>query len=186
MRSVPDMFDVHKIRRRTSLIGGVCGQWAALEFILANIIWKMLSVDKSVGRILTGGLDMLPRLRMAINLGRELKVPKPVLAALIEARSTVQDHLIDKRNLVVHGMAWDFENDPNVYFESHRQGDRKPRAMSLDDVRQLETDINAVSLKVALACHECGFIPLEDDVLALMPASKIKQTILETPPSAGS
>ena len=48
--------------------GSICFQWSALESLLAVVIWRLLKLDSDTGAIVTGGLDILPRINMAIAL----------------------------------------------------------------------------------------------------------------------
>jgi hypothetical protein len=59
--------------KRLAHIGALCLQWSYLEYVIGAIIWKLLNLDIGVGTIVTGGLDLLPRINMAINLCREMK-----------------------------------------------------------------------------------------------------------------
>lgn len=84
-------------------IGGVCVQWALLELTLAHIIWAFLNMDEDTGAIVTGGLDMLPRVNMAINLAEHKRAPLPARKSLRSIRKAVQDTQLDRRNQAVHG-----------------------------------------------------------------------------------
>ena len=55
-------------------IGNIAAQWSHLEYKLAQTIWILLGLEEGTGKIVTGGLDMLPRINMAINLSRHLRV----------------------------------------------------------------------------------------------------------------
>lgn len=51
-----------------------------------------------------GGLDMLPRLNMAINLAREAKWNRNLVHRIEAMRKEIQNSLLDKRNMFVHGV----------------------------------------------------------------------------------
>jgi hypothetical protein len=65
----------------------------------------MLNIpDTETGKIVTGGLDILPRFNMAIALARHQKRPRKLIAALATARKSIQDGLDMKRNRAIHGL----------------------------------------------------------------------------------
>lgn len=84
-------------------IGHVCLQMSLLELTLAHIIWAFLDLDHDTGAIVTGGLDILPRINMAINIAEHKKAPLPIKAGLRDIRKALQEGLLDQRNLIVHG-----------------------------------------------------------------------------------
>jgi hypothetical protein len=67
-------------------IGFICVAWAELENKFSQTIWATLRVDIETGKIITGGLDMVPRANMAINLARHKKAPRYIIKALERAR----------------------------------------------------------------------------------------------------
>ena len=88
-------------------IGHICLQWALLEqtvlFVIASA--ETLPIDKVYPRYC--GLDMLPRLNMAIGLTREAKWPVRLTRPLVEIRTALQrggGGIADRRNLFVHGV----------------------------------------------------------------------------------
>jgi hypothetical protein len=89
---------------RLTQIGNICAQWSELEYLFATTIWVLLKLDMDTGKIVTGGLDMLPRANMAINLARHRQAPKEILDALLTARKAIQDGLDIRRNRAVHGV----------------------------------------------------------------------------------
>jgi hypothetical protein len=151
------MFD-EPSSKRMAHIGGVCLQWSYLEYIIAAIIWKQLNLDISVGKIVTGGMDILPRLNMAINLCRELKTDKRVERALIEARKSLQDKLIEQRNMVVHGQHWLLTGEKPVVEVQRGKGTRQPTPFTDNEIYQLVENIAAVSNRIGQALMESGFI----------------------------
>ena len=106
-------------------IGNIAAQWSHLEYMLAQTIWILLGHDAETGKIVTGGLDMLPRINMAINLARHLNAPKPLTECLEKIRKELQANLIETRNSAIHGVQF---NGPNgeLEVEMHRgKGNRK-------------------------------------------------------------
>lgn len=129
--------------------GQVCNKWAYLEYLLSNVIWWMLKLDKPTGMIVTGGLDMLPRLNMAINLGRHLKVDRKLITVLIELRGALQNDLIDRRNLIVHGVRSSWDGDDEVHAEVHRgKGARVPQRLDVDHLISVSLELGALQKKL--------------------------------------
>jgi hypothetical protein len=85
-------------------IGLICVQWSAIEYTVSIIIWSLLNLEPQVGMIMTGGLDMLPKLNVAINLARHLKTDRAIISGLVAARKSIQDGLDTRRNRAVHGV----------------------------------------------------------------------------------
>lgn len=131
--------------KRLAYIGNICTQWAGLEYKVAHCIWYLLSLDAETGKIVTGGLDMQPRLNMAINLARHLGGPKPLLDQLIATRSAVQDKLDTRRNRAVHGVQFWYPDDGVMSVEVHRgKGGRDRQPVSDDELYDLGNEIHAV------------------------------------------
>jgi hypothetical protein len=83
------------------LIGRLVVRWSKLEAAMEELIWNLMNVDISVGRIVTARLDTTAKIRMLRQLGE---------LALIETKfhklSTHLDQidiLREDRNFIVHG-----------------------------------------------------------------------------------
>lgn len=125
-------------------VGNICTQWAYLEYLVANTIWWLLKVDRPTGMILTGGLDMIPRINMAINLARHLKADRRILEALEATRKAVQGGLADRRNIAVHGVFSSRDGSPIVTVEVHRgKGDRKRTPLPDEELSNIGKDISS-------------------------------------------
>ncbi len=106
---------------RNLQIGNICFQWAHLEFLVALALWSLLRIDQETGKILTGSLDLLPRVNMALKLAKHLKAPGLAIKALKEVRTALQGGLIERRNTAIHGLRSLDPNDPaGEFFEVHR------------------------------------------------------------------
>jgi hypothetical protein len=120
-------------------------QWSNLEYQIAHCIWWMLRLMPETGKIVTGGLDMLPRLNMAINLARHLNAPKPLLDQLIATRAAIQDGLDIRRNKAVHGVHFRVGDDEPLV-EVHRgKGDRKAKPFPVSELASLGSELNKLS-----------------------------------------
>ena len=144
--------------RRLAHIGGVCLQWSYLELLIGAIIWKLLNLEIEVGKIVTGGLDILPRLNMAINLCRELKADKRIVRALVTARKQLQDGLLERRNMVVHGQHWLLTGEIPLVEVQRGKGTRQPKPLPDGAIYDLVEAIGAVSNMIGTVLAECGFI----------------------------
>jgi len=173
------MFDISEFQERHAHIGHMCLQWAGLEMAIACIIWKFLKLDVGVGKIVTGGLDMGPRVGMAINLARKLNIDRRLVKALEETRATIQKDLIDKRNLLVHGFAWSFSDDPNTYVDSHRQGDRKSKPFATKDIPPLIQKIHDTTAHLVSVAVSVGVLEAIDPNDPEITADLIRKTVLQ-------
>ncbi len=109
------------INDRNTQIGNICVQWAHIESQLSITIWALLHLDDATGKLVTGGLDMMARVSMALRLAQHLRAPGLLIAAIKKVRTELQTGLLEKRNLVVHGQRnLDFNNTTVEYFEVHR------------------------------------------------------------------
>ncbi len=123
-------------------IGNVCGQWSNIEYQVAHIIWFMLDLNMDVGKIITGGLDMQPRLNVAILLARQLGAPRYVIKGLTDARKAIQDGLDIERNRAVHGVSFPSDNLLVQMVEVHRgKGPRTPQEVPVAQLNRLGDDL---------------------------------------------
>lgn len=129
-------------------IGNVCLQWSLLEINLMAILQACQGVDLKEGAILFGGLDMKPRLNMAINLAVHHKWPPPLIKRLRNLRSAIDKaKLSDRRNMVVHGAQSRSEvptKTINLY-SPRRSGDAQREDWSVQDAHLLGSEINAAA-----------------------------------------
>jgi hypothetical protein len=145
---------------QAAAIGLVCGEWSTLEYNLSIVIWRLLGLDPDTGKIVTGGLDLLPRVNMAINLARHVKQNRATIAALERARKTVQDGLDARRNQAVHGVHF-AEDDGSTTVEVHRgKGGRNPVTITGDAYSNLADEIRAVRKQLQTDLHAAGFVAL--------------------------
>jgi hypothetical protein len=118
------------------LIGHVCIFWSQLENAIAKIIWRMLKIeDETIGKIVTGGLDMRPRINMAVTLARHIGLPNDHIAILEQVRTNVEA-FSEERNLVIHGVMMTDEADGKLRLnlETHR-GKRRGVPQEITDER---------------------------------------------------
>ncbi|WP_125925562.1 hypothetical protein [Halomonas aestuarii] len=151
---------MHDIHERASLIGYVCFQYSYLDYLVSNIIWGVLNIDKEAGKIVTGSLDIRPRLDMAVELLKhydthhELKEFVNTMKNRIEGKNGI----INKRNIVVHGVFSSREGDPKVLVESHRSKRHRERAeMTVDEIRELHDRLCEESKSLVNIMEAHGF-----------------------------
>jgi hypothetical protein len=160
-----DPLEIRSVGERLTLIGNVCVQWSALEYQVAACIWMLLELDIETGKIVTGGLDMLPRLNMAINLARHLKAEKALIDCLVKARAEIQGGLDTKRNRAVHGVHTAVTIAGDALVEVHRgKGGRDATAFPLEELAGLSRSLNALTKSLAKAAFPSASRPhgLED------------------------
>lgn len=97
---------------------------------------------------MTGGLDMIPKVRMCINIAREKKCPKYLIKALEAVRVDIQDKLDQRRNAAVHGVHFISDDQTKMEIETHRgRGFRERTRVTGTELRELSIDIKKVSEK---------------------------------------
>jgi hypothetical protein len=139
--------------------GYVCHQWSYLEYLFSKAIWHLLSLDKEMGMIVTGGMDILPRANMAITLANHKKADRALVDALKEARKSIQSRLQDDRNRVVHGVYSSHTTNPNapVMIETHRgKGDRTRKPITAAEVHAIGKQINETSMALTTTLESFG------------------------------
>lgn len=133
------------LERYLAQIGLIAVQWSHLEVVFSNAIWYLLRLDVETGKIVTGGLDMVPRANMAINLARHLKAPKVLIDGLVLARKKIQDGLDQRRNQIIHGVQRSGRDHSTALIDVHRgKGSRQTSEVSLDDLIKLSAGLKAV------------------------------------------
>ena len=88
---------------------------------------------------MTGGLNMLPAINVAVGLARHRKAGQPLLGALQRTRKSLQDGLDARRNLAVHGHTT-LVNDVWLAMLPRRGGTPEPHPAS--EVAHLAADID--------------------------------------------
>lgn len=132
--------------RRFLLIGALCAQFSHLEFRLAQVIWSLLGINEKTGKLVTSGLDILPRVRMAIRLASHLNAKSAVKKALDKVRTELQNGIIDQRNLAVHGIHTVSDDGETMTLEVHRGGNANRQiTISIRDLNALNKRIYDLS-----------------------------------------
>lgn len=162
-----------KIVGRLATVGYICATWSNFEAAIAQAIWIMLNLDDATGRIVTGGLDMRPRANMAVRLARHLKMPTEFTRALEDARASLDNGLMAKRNLAVHGIHHPRTQEDAMMLDLHRGKHKKPEPFT-------DTDLNAFAEELYQAYK--AFV----DALKVSVASRMRRTASSDASSSGS
>lgn len=139
------------ITRSLIQIGNIAAQWSHLEYKLAQTIWILLGLDEGTGKIVTGGLDMLPRVNMAINLSRHLKAPRSLIDLLVKVRKELQDKLQEERNRAIHGVHF-HGSQGELLVEVHRgKGDRTRKPLPESDLNETGNRLHELGTELTAA-----------------------------------
>jgi len=126
-------------------IGHVCLQWALLEMTVLSVIYTLEGISYKKGEIIYGGLDMIPRFNLAINLAEFHNAPLKAKKELRAIRKEIQTGIADKRNQAVHGVHADAEVIDAIKLVMPRwKGDRKTETVTLEDLIKLTNSIYAL------------------------------------------
>ena len=128
---------------RNVQIGNICYQWAHLEHLLFLSITSVLRLDNDTGKLITSGLDILPRVNLALKLAKHLRAPPQAIKGLEATRSTLQNGLLDRRNRAIHGHRLMDPGDPfSELVETNRgKGANVRRPQTNADLAALGKDI---------------------------------------------
>lgn len=129
-------------------IGHVCVQWARLEMGWLGLIYVIEGIPAEKGHIIFGGLDMLPRANMAINLARHAKLPQRLVKRMTEVRKALQDGVSDRRNQAVHGAHRDMQGDETTLTMVRWPGDKRHKRITMADLAALGVEIHALGNEV--------------------------------------
>lgn len=140
-------------------VGNICRQWAYVEYLFSVVIWAALKLDRETGMIVTGGLDMLPRANMAINLAKHLNMDASIREALTNARATLQAgslSLVDKRNIAVHGLELRTQGTSST-MEVHRgKGAFREHEFGNDQLREIGAAVQKIHEQLSPVMKSVG------------------------------
>lgn len=84
-------------------IGAIAMRWAALEYILQNIIWRAMKLDNKQGRVLTIGMNTQPLTGIIRNPPRRWVTDEKIKADIKSLLEDI-DTWVEWRNSIVHGV----------------------------------------------------------------------------------
>jgi len=124
-------------------VGNICTQWAFLEYQLAIAIWSLLGLDEETGKIVTGGLDIMPRATMILSLTHGKKGDQTLSRAATKVLKELRGGLVTRRNEAVHGVYSSQRDGSEPMVEVHRgKGGRNPKPIGPDDLERLAQEIS--------------------------------------------
>lgn len=122
-------------------IGYVCLQWARLEMALLSVIYAVEGISMEKGELIYGGMDIIPRVNMAIRLADHAKVHPPLVKRLRNVRKAIQSDLCDRRNQIVHGAHRDMDNGSTTLTMVRWRGDKRQKTFTALDIANLGNEI---------------------------------------------
>lgn len=152
--------DIHRIQERAILTGLICTQYSYFDYLISNIIWNALGVEKEVGMIVTGGIDIRPKIEMSILLLDHFDNNSKIRDLLQQFKNNASkpNGFISKRNIIVHGIYSSRERDPKVMVEAHRKiAHRVRREITIEYIKE---------------CHD-SIVQANKDLVELMEAKNI-------------
>ena len=138
--------DEHKI---FASIGHICLQWALLEHTVLALIAAAENMPMPKVHLVFGGMDMLPRMNMAVTLTEEAKWPLHLTKRVRAIRTALQkggEDLSSRRNQAVHGVHSISSLPAHVKLTMVRwRGEREAQDVSLNDLHALGVRLHGLS-----------------------------------------
>lgn len=126
-------------------IGHVCLQWSRLEMAVHGLLITIEPMEWEKGAIIFGGLDLQPRVNLAIQLARYHKIPVRLIKRIEEIRSALQKGgLADRRNQVVHGAHRDMADSGTTLTMLRWKGDRRSQTLSAQEISEIANEAYAL------------------------------------------
>jgi hypothetical protein len=122
----------------TAAIGHVCVQWSRLEMTIFGLIITIEPMEWEKATIMFGGLDLLPRVNLAIALSHHVKLPQRFIRRIEEIRRVLQkEGLAERRNQVIHGAHREMENFGTTLTMLRWKGERRSQTLSAKDINNI-------------------------------------------------
>ncbi|MFM5465820.1 hypothetical protein [Aeromonas simiae] len=140
--------DIHNMELRAKLTGYICTQYSYFDYLVSNVIWHILKIDKPVGMIVTGAMDIRPKIEMAISLLEHHDIENEIRSTLQKFKNNAskENGFISKRNKIVHGIFSSREGDSAVMVEAHRKKSHRERhEMDVEYIQQCYGEIVAAN-----------------------------------------
>lgn len=134
---------VDDLAANMAAIGHVCIQWSLCENNILAVLCAIEGLNIDHAAIVFGGLDMKPRLNMAINLATHHKIDPRLKTRLRNLRTAMDKaNLADRRNRAVHGVQKASET-PHTFtmYMPRLKGDAQHRDVSIMEMHQLGLEI---------------------------------------------
>lgn len=146
-------------------IGHLCLQWARLELAVIGVLITIEDMTVEKGEIIFGGLDIIPRINMALGLGLHNKIPLRFTKRLTAVRKALRDGLAADRNTLVHGAHRPMENGATTLRMSRLKGEKKEQSFTPLQIGKIGAEIHALA-------NECWSIRDDIGVWKFGPDSK--------------
>lgn len=129
-------------------IGHVCLRWSLLEMTVLAVINQLELISSEKGALLYGGLDILPRFKLAIRLAEYHRLPRDLTNELKEIRKAVQKDVAERRNQAVHGAHSDADVLEAVNLTMVRWPEpKRTETVSLEDLIALTEEIHDLQVR---------------------------------------
>ena len=140
-------------------MGIVCVQWALLEHLMLGLISSAESSSLNKVYISYGGLDMLPRIGMALKLARFYGWPGPMIARIEAIRKEVQGHggLGERRNQLIHGVHKASLSNSSVSLTMVRWGEpKRTQDVSIANINDLARRLGGLAYEAGSIFDDYG------------------------------
>lgn len=130
-------------------IGNICVQWALLETNILHIVGLIEQMPPDEAYIVFGGLDIRPRLNMAINLSQHHGYPTALTNQLTALRTDMKNSdIANRRNTAIHGVHSESDAPHSMKLTMVRYPkDRRNRDMSVLDFHALGNEIQNLAVR---------------------------------------
>jgi len=149
------MSDDFRVGRQIEVTGSIFAQYVYFDYLVSSVIWHLLNLKKDLGMMITGNLDIQPKIDMAI----EIAIYKGELADIQKKLTTFKNSTVDcesifsKRNQIVQGLSFDFgdgiERDSN-------NPPKKSTELSIEYYDKVHDEICEVNNDMVLLMKSCN------------------------------
>ncbi|WP_422139677.1 hypothetical protein [Endozoicomonas sp. ALC020] len=140
--------DPLNVKKRAELVGYICTQYSYFDYLISNVIWSQLSIEKDVGVMITGPMDIRPKIELAISLLDHYENSEKLRALLqrFKNNASSENGFISKRNKIIHGIMSSSDGLLTVMIELHRKKSQRERhEISLEYIQQCHDEILAAN-----------------------------------------
>ncbi|EPJ53725.1 MAG: hypothetical protein OFPI_09270 [Osedax symbiont Rs2] len=149
------MSDEYNIGKQIDLTGTIYAQYVYFDYLVSSVIWHLLKVNKDLGMMVTGNLDIQPKIDMALDIAIYKKELREIQTKLtLFKHSTIDSEgIFSKRNQIVQGMpsflALDLEEvSDNV--------PAKRTELSLEYYEKVHDEICEINHDIVMLMQDCN------------------------------
>ena len=116
---------------------------------ILGIIMQIEPMEPEKAYIIFGGLDIQPRVNMAISLARQNKLPPPLISRIVAMRRKIQGSggLGERRNQVVHGAHRNMQGNETTLTMVRWSGDKRHKTINAAEIAGLGQDIHDLAME---------------------------------------